>query len=412
MLIRKKIVSSSVAAVAEVQNAPISWLALGAFAIGTEGFMIAGILPEIAKELSISLSMAGQLVTAFALAYAISSPILTTMTASFNRRRLLLLALTCFSIANFLAWAATSFWLLMAARIMLALAAGLYMPNANALASSIVPPEYKGRALATVHSGITIAIALGAPIGAFVGNNFGWRSSFAVVGCLATLITLGLLFGLRHDSSTHLTTPSLAERLAVARQPKVLLMLLVTTLWATGIWTIYPYLSPFLTHSTGISDTRVGVVLFLYGICALIGVSIGGICIDKLGSRKVMIGGVLVLSFTYMSLAVFSKYLSPSVALFPIVAAIMIWGIAGFTFNPAQQANLIEIVGQKLAPVSLSLNGSFLYIGFSLGAVLGSFTLSLSGITNIGAVAASCELAALVLMLIWLRRFGRYGYSG
>ena len=77
---------------------------------------------------------------------------------------------------------------------------------------------------------------------------------------------------------------------------------------------------------------------------------------------------------------------------------------------PAQQANLIEIVGQKLAPVSLSLNGSFLYIGFSLGAVLGSFTLSLSGITNIGAVAASCELVALVLMLIWLRRFGRYRY--
>src|SRR5437899_12950735 len=113
---------------------PLYWLALGAFAIGTEGFMIAPLLPSISKDLRVGVETAGQLVTVFALAYAFSSPTLTALTGSFNRRRLLIACLAAFSAANVLAWAAPGYWTLMSARILLAFTAGLYVPNANAVA--------------------------------------------------------------------------------------------------------------------------------------------------------------------------------------------------------------------------------------------------------------------------------------
>ena len=151
-------------------------LALGAFAVGTEGFMIAAILPSIAESLRTSIEAAGQLVTIFALTYAASSPLLTALTAAWPRRQLLVLSLAGFTAANLVAAAAPGYWGLAAARVLLAMAAGLYVPNANAFASALAPAAYRGRALAIVNGGITSAVAIGVPAGAFVGAHFGWRS--------------------------------------------------------------------------------------------------------------------------------------------------------------------------------------------------------------------------------------------
>src|SRR6267378_7097030 len=123
------------------------WMALGTFAIGTEGFMIAPLLPNLAQDLSVGLVAAGQLVTVFTLSYAFSSPILTALTGGIARRKLLILSIAGFAIANVVAAVATSYWMLMAARVLLALAAGLYVPNANALAGAVVAPEKRGTAL-------------------------------------------------------------------------------------------------------------------------------------------------------------------------------------------------------------------------------------------------------------------------
>ena len=117
------------------------WMALGTFAIGTEGFMIAPLLPRLAGDLSVNIAAAGQLVTVFALTYALSSPILTALTGALNRRRLLVLSMIGFALANVFAFAAQDYWTLMAARVLLAVAAGLYVPNANALAGALVRPE-------------------------------------------------------------------------------------------------------------------------------------------------------------------------------------------------------------------------------------------------------------------------------
>lgn len=179
---------------------PAWFLALGTFAIGTEGFMIAPLLPTIAADLGMSLSATAMLVVVFTLVLALSSPIATVITGGLRRRDTLLLAMTIFTVGNLIAAFAPGFGTLMFARVLMAVAAGLYAPNANALAGMIVPTEKRGRALAIISGGMTIAIALGLPLGSIIGHAFGWRSTFLMVaatGAIAGMAAVSVaLFGI------------------------------------------------------------------------------------------------------------------------------------------------------------------------------------------------------------------------
>lgn len=383
---------------------PLLWLALGTFAIGTETFMISPLLPRIAEDVSVSVSTAGQLVSAFALAYAISSPILTAFSGHLNRRRLLIGCLAFFALANLIAWAAKDYGTLMFARILLAFSAGLYVPGANAVAGAIVAPERRGRALAIVTGGLTAAIALGVPLGAIVGNAAGWRTTFAGVACLALVATCGLIFGLPRGFGSGLHTATLRERLTVAKEPGVLPGLLVTTIWATGLQTTYTYLAVYLSAFTTIQGGHISSVLFAWGVAAAIGVSIGGRATDRLGAPAVLVPSLIILIVAFASLTGIAFTLSRTAAVVPVVLAVIVWGVSSWAFHPAQQANLIHLAGVKVAPVALSLNASFMYIGFSLGATLGAFTLTHSSPGHLGWVGAVCEIVALVFLLVTRRR--------
>src|SRR5271168_3860864 len=194
------------------------WMALGTFAIGTEGFMIAPLLTNLAEDLSVSLVAAGQLVTVFTLSYALSSPILTALTGGISRRNILIISMAGSAAANVVAAVAPNYWMLMAARILLALAAGLYVHNANGLAGAVVTPEKRGTAHSIITGGTSIAVALGVPISALIGHSFGWRLTLVVVGTLSVLATMGLVFGLDRDVGAGLPVASLRERIAVAGQ--------------------------------------------------------------------------------------------------------------------------------------------------------------------------------------------------
>src|SRR5271154_1619999 len=197
--------------------AQLYWLGPGTFSIGTLGFMIAPLLPDLARDLSVSLVSAGQLVTVFALTYALSSPVLTALTGDVDRRRLLIASMLAFAAANLVAWSAQGYAALLAARILLAVAAGLYVPNATALAGALVEPARRGTALSIVTGGTSVAVALGVPLGALIGDHFGWRVNFAAVGTLALIATAGLLSGLPRNIADGLPVASLRERLDVAR---------------------------------------------------------------------------------------------------------------------------------------------------------------------------------------------------
>lgn len=154
------------------------WLTLGAFAIGTEGFMIAGLLPALARDLDVGLPAAGHLVTAFSVAYAIAAPVMAVLTAGVERRRLLAVAMGGFALANLLASLAPSYAGLLGARLLLALSAASFMPAAGGYAAGLVGPERQGRALSMVTSGLTMAIIAGVPLGVLLGDFFGWRATF------------------------------------------------------------------------------------------------------------------------------------------------------------------------------------------------------------------------------------------
>jgi predicted MFS family arabinose efflux permease len=372
-------------------------MALGTFAIGTEGFMIAPLLPNLAEDLSVGLVAAGQLVTVFTLSYAFSSPILTALTGGLSRRNLLIISMAGFAAANVVAALATSYWMLMAARVLLALAAGLYVPNANALAGAVVAPEKRGTALSIITGGTSIAVALGVPLSALIGHGFGWRLTFMVVGALSVLATTGLLFGLDRDVGAGWPVAGLRERIAVIRRPPVLLMLLVTLLWATGAYTVYTYLAVFLASETAIGGAHVGLVLFMWGVSAAIGVTTGGRLNDRLGSTAVILSALALLAASFVTMSLSAYLLAPPAARFAVLPAIVVWGLAAWSYFPAQQARLIGVAGVRLASVVLSLNASFMFAGFALGAALGSVTIARSSPAALGFVGAASIVAALLL---------------
>jgi predicted MFS family arabinose efflux permease len=368
-------------------------LALGTFAVGTEGFMIAAILPMIAQSVGTNVQAAGQLVVIFALTYALSSPILTALTAHWPRRRLLMLSLAGFVVANLIAAAAPGFWWLAAARVLLAFTAGLYVPNANAVASALAPAAYRGRALAIVNGGITVAVALGVPAGAFVGAHLGWRATFIGVAALSAAALAVLGVKLPRDIAAS-APASLKARLAVVSMPGVLPTLLTTMLWATSVYTVYTYVSPFLTAATGLSAEDAGFVLALLGVCALGGVTLGGYANDRFGTRRVQAVALPLSALSFAGLTVAAIVWTPH-ALIAILPIIALWGVSAWGFFPSQQARLVGVAGPAHTPVVLSLNASFMYLGFSLGATLGSIIIALTSVAWIGAAAAVCMLLAM-----------------
>jgi predicted MFS family arabinose efflux permease len=392
---------------------PLSWLALGTFATGTESFMIAALLPGLAGDLSVSITTAGQLMTAFALVYALSSPLLATATGAMSRRKVLLLSMAAFALFNFLAAASANYWQLMAARILLACAAGLYMPSASALAGVVVSPQRRGTALAIVTGGSSVAVALGVPLGAVIGHAMGWRATFVSVGILASLAVAGLLFGFPRGVGAGLATPTLRERLAVIQQPPVLVALLTTVIWATGAYTVYSYLAPFLTRVAGLEGAQISLMLFIWGCAAVTGLFTGGVINDRLGARAMIIPALALLALGFASLSFVPGLVVPSlfvpgflggkILLACVTVAILVWGVAGWGFFPAQQARLIGIAGVKVAPIVLSLNASSMYLGFSLGAALGSITVIYGSVLSLGWAAAACEVLALAIVLVSTR---------
>ncbi|QCI65475.1 MFS transporter [Phreatobacter stygius] len=377
------------------------WLALGAFAIGTEGFMIAGILPAISTDLGTTVERSGHLVTAFAAAYAISSPILSSLLAEVARKRLLLAALAVFAVGNLAAAATSSLPVLMAARIAIGISAGVFMPTANAVAISLVGPERRGRAIAVVTGGLTLATALGVPLGTLVAALGNWRLAFVMVGGLAVLGIIGLAFGLPRELP--LGSSTLAERLAVARQPRVLLALASTLMWITGAMTIYTYIAPFLAAHAGITGAVLSVALVIFGVGAAIGNGIGGRISDRFGPMRTV--GLAVAGL--LAIFLVTSIIALTVPAGPVAAAIFfvliaLWGAIGWGGYPAQSARLVGLAPQA-AMVTLSLNASALYLGIALGAALGSLVISYGSLPMLGVAAALCEATALAFIVLAMR---------
>ena len=275
--------------------ASLIWLTLGAFAIGTEGFMIAGLLPALARDLNVGLPAAGHLVTAFSLAYAIGAPVMAVLTAGLERRRLLAVAMGGFALGNLLAALAPGYAGLLAARLLLALSAASFMPAASGYAAALGGPERRGRALSTVTTGLTLAIIAGVPLGVLVGQGFGWRATFFGVAGLAVFSLLGILVRLPRQPPG--VTAGLGERLALAKRRDILGVLVTSVLTVAGTFTVYTYLSVFIAGVAGLGPQALAPVLLGFGLASAVGTQLSGSAADRWGARStVILGGGLALA--------------------------------------------------------------------------------------------------------------------
>jgi predicted MFS family arabinose efflux permease len=373
----------------------IFWLALAAFAIGTEAFVIAGLLPIISADLQISVAATGQLVTAYALAYALGSPILTVVFNNFDRRDVLTLALSGFIAANLLAVAATSFPLLLASRVLMAMGAALCTPTAIGVAVALASAERRGRAVALVTSGITVATVIGVPLGTMVGNQFGWRATFVMVAALGAVALAGVLYGVPRGLPN--SSATLGERLAVARHPGVLYALATTVLWAIGGFTVFTYLAIPL-QGLGFNAADISLALLIFGSAAAIGNMLGGTLADRFGPLPTAAVGLAGMATALVLLSLALKSTTPDHARYVVLLLVFGWAIAGWAFYPAQIASIIRIDPQS-SVIALSLNASALYLGFALGGAAGGIVLSILGPTDLGWVGGSSVAASLAVLL-------------
>ncbi|MFC3675533.1 MFS transporter [Ferrovibrio xuzhouensis] len=368
------------------------WLALGTFAIGTESFLVAGLLPEIATDVGVSLDSAGHLIGWFAATYAVAAPIMAALTGRFERRGVLLLSLAVFTAANLAAAFAPDFHTLLILRISMAVFACLYTPAAGALAGAMVPPEQRGRALSIVVAGLTVATAVGVPFGTAIGDLFGWRMSFVAVAALGGLAFLGIAVGLPRMMPPMVL--SLRQRLAPLGMPAVRYSLLVTVLWVGGAYVLYTFLAAYFMPR-GITGLGFAAVLMLFGCCAFAGNLFGGWSTDRIGGRATTRNAVLLLLPIFVVFSLLPAI--PGAAVWLAVALVGLWPLAGFSAAPARQALLIDLAPQS-APVVLALNASALYAGCALGAAVGGLVMAGPGPQLLGWAGAGIELLALLAL--------------
>ncbi|MCM3453819.1 MFS transporter [Heyndrickxia oleronia] len=368
-------------------------LVLGTFIIGTDDFAIAGLLPSIANNMHVTIAASGQLVTAFAIAYAIGAPVLGTLTFNIPVKTLLVLSMLVFTIANGLSAIVTSFELLFVTRVIAAVAAAVFTPLAMTASTSLVPETMRGKALSFVISGITIGLILGAPIGTWIGNSITWRYSFVFVAAVSLVTVIGVLIFLPKFERE--ASVSIKERLKSFNKI-IVLTLSVNIIGTTGGFMTYTYIAPIITEITNIEN--ISIYLLLLGIGALLGNLVGGYLTDRIGAPKTL--KLSLLCFAIL-LAAFSMltFLNPSTLATILVGFIsVLWGVPAFGMNPALNAYLISL-NPKQSSMILSFSASALYMGIGLGAFLGGGVISLSSTNYLGISSGVLVFVALIIFI-------------
>lgn len=368
-------------------------LAAGTFAVGTDAFVVAGLLPDMAAALRVSTAAAGQSVTVFAISYAVLAPVLSTLTARLPRRTLLVAALLVLAAGNLLSAVADTLPVLIVGRIVAAAGAAAYTPNAGAAGASLVPPALRGRALAVVIGGLTVATALGVPLGGLTGRWLGWRAALVAVALLALAVAVAVRLAM--PALPGAAAVPLRARLTALRQPAVLAVLPLTVIGMAACYTVYAFAVPTL-GALGVGAYQVNLMLLLYGLGAVAGNVASGYATDRWGAVPVLVVGYAAMVVALGVLGALSTAGSaPTLLVGLLVGA---WGAASWCQTPAQQHRLIAAAPQQ-APLVVSLNSSAIYLGIGLGTTAGGAALT-SGVPTMYALgAAGAVLALLVLHL-------------
>jgi len=368
---------------------------LGMFAIGTDNFVFAGVLPEIARGFHIGIGAAGQMTTIYALSYALLAPTVAALAANVSRKRLLLAGLGTFVVANLATAVAPTFAIALATRALAGLGAAMYSPTAVGSATAIVPRERTGSALAIVMMGLTVAAALGSPLGAVIGGLGDWRWTMVFVATLAAVSCLGLFAFL--SEIPMLPAVSLSQRLSPIADARVGLTLATSFLFFAGVFTIYTYFSVVFDRAIGGNSVLLGGLMVVWGVAGMASNLLAGRMIDKLGSHKVL---GFMMTFVLIDF-VLLRWTGSNLWL--ALAAIVVWGGFGWGIVVPLQHRLVHI-GPSIAPILLGLNNSAVLLGSAAGGIMGAIGIKMLGGHSLGYLGAVLVAVSMISSTISARR--------
>ncbi len=377
-------------------------LTLSAFAIGTTEFVIVGLIPTIAASLGVSVPSAGLLVSLYALGVAVGAPVLTALTSRVPRKKLLLGLMIMFTIGNLVAWLAPSYLALTAARVLTGLTHGVFFSIGSTIATSLVPKEKEASAIALMFTGLTVALVTGVPLGTFIGQHFGWQSTFLAVSILGLNAIIGSWILIPADISAGKSS-SLLTQLAVLKKPRLLLVYAITTLGYGGTFVAFTYLAPILQEVSGFAASSVSLVMLVYGVSVAAGNIWGGRLADSRGALPalqivfaLLAAVLLVLTFTATN-----KWL--------VLITVLAWGAVAFGNVPGLQVYVVQRAEHE-APdaidVASGLNIAAFNVGIALGAWGGGLIVARYGLMTTPWVGALIVVGAFLLTTLaaWLDR--------
>ncbi len=363
---------------------PVLWvLTAGAFAVGTDAYVTAGVLPGLARDLAVPIGTAGQLITVFAVVYAMLAPVSALAVRRWSGRAVLMAALGVFCTGSLVAATAHSYAVVLTGRIVSAAGAATFTPQASAAASSLVPAHLRGKALATVVSGLTAAAVLGVPLGTQVAAELGWRATLELTGVL----------GLAALASVAAWLPPLPPPGRPAPKPYAFRLpdravLVVSLLTATAEQLVYTYIGPVLGPVTATHPGAFPALLLVFGVGAVVGNTIAGAATQRLGSRTTLL---LAVAGMTAALALLPWWCHAIPAAAP---AMFLWGLTGWMYVVPQQHRLLDHPDSD-GSLAVALNNSVFYLGTAAGGAIGGTVLLLGQptwlavpATGLGAVAA------------------------
>lgn len=366
-------------------------LAVSAFGIGTTEFVIMGLLPQVAGSFDVPISTAGLLISGYALGIVVGAPVLTAAATRVPRKTVLLGLMTLFIAGNVLSALAPSYALLMVGRVVAALAHGAFFGIGAVVATGLVAPERRARAIALMFTGLTAANVLGVPMGTLVGQAFGWRATFWVVSVLGVVSLIGILALVPRDPEGR--APSLRRELEAFRDRQVWLALGVTALGFGGVFASFTYVAPMMTEVAGFADSAIAWLLVVFGLGLIVGNFAGG----RLADRALMPSTYAILASLAMVLVAFTF-----TARWQAGSAITIFllGATGFAAVPPLQTRVLQKARRAPTLASASNIAAF-NLGNAVGVWLAGQAIDAGlGYTSPSWVGAGLATAGLALAVV------------
>lgn len=369
-------------------------LAISTITVGLVELIVGGILPIIADDLHVSIGTAGQLISVYALVFAIAGPVLLSLTAKVERKKLYLYTMLVFFIGNIMTFFSPTFTFVMIARIITSMSAALLIVLSLTITARIVDAPRRAKALGYIVMGISSSLVLGVPFGILITNAFGWRSVFLGIAVLS--IGSFLLISIFLEKVPTAEVQPISAQIKALANKKIVFAHLATMFMLAGHYSVYAYLTPFLEMNLNLNQYWISICYFLFGLAAVAGGALGGNLANWIGSKKsiLIIIGAFALVLFVLPYSTFS---------FPFfIVILMFWGTLSWALAPPQQDYIIE-TDPASSDINQSLNNSALQVGIAIGSGIGGIVLGhTDSVTSTATVGSGVVVIAFLCAVVSL----------